>query len=450
MNDQFMSARRTLLKGAALGGFMAAAGHSLSASAATNKTKLIEPISGYNDTYAKAFSLEEYNTRLRRLRALMAKAKIDVLCVSSPQGMCYLHGYAATWYRAQSPRTWFPQAATFVHVDRDELVHFDSTFETALLAATSIVENPVYLQKVDSAQAIMGEMLSHLKSKGWLTASPRVGLELYSCVPSPAVSMAWQEVIRAQGLSIFDGTAAIRAVQKVKSAQELAYIRQAARICDIGHQAIIDSFQDGITQLELTGNAYQAMFAAGGEPAGINQGVMSGPYISGHNIASTRRIRRGEVFGADLGIAVNRYHANISHMYCAGDPPDFIAQAAEYSAGAYPVLERVARPGATINHVIAELQKYYGSTPMADQFGYFLGYELGIAFPPDWVNEWNFGAPSLESFDEMAVFEANTVTNFESLYAPNDMMAGNIDTIIYGVEKTETLGALPKSVLKVG
>lgn len=418
------------------------------------RTRLEPPLTGYNDDYRKPFSEAEYGRRLRRLRRFMADAKIDILNVSSPQGMCYLHGYAASYYMAQSPTDWIPAASTFVHVDRDELIHFDQDFEQGLLAATSIVKDPVFVQSANaSGETRMVEMLSHLKAKGWLSNVTTVGLELYSFTPPPAVSMAHQAVLQSRGFKVVDGTAAIRAVQKVKSAEELAYIRQAVQICEIGHRAIIDSFQDGITQLELWGNALHAMYKAGGEPAALNQGVVSGPLFAGHGISGTRRVRKGELFAVDLCGVVHRYHGNLLRTYFAGDPPKDLSQCLADSAGAYPVLASAARPAASVGRVVAELARYYQATSMNKDFCYLLGYELGISFPPDWVNEWYFADTDTQPPRSERIFEERTVTNFESMYWYGSGSAryiiGNVDTVIYEGPKAQILGSLPRTVISV-
>ena len=418
------------------------------------KTRLEPPLTGYNDDYRRPFSEAEYRQRMQRLRRFMAAAQIDVLNVSSPQGMCYLHGYTASYYMAQSPTDWIPTASTFVHVDRDELIHFDQDFEQGLLAATSIVKDPVLVQSSSSSgEARMVEMLAHLRAKGWLSNVTTIGLELYSFTPPPAISMAYQAVLRSQGFKVVDGTAAIRGVQKVKSAEELAYIRQAVKICEIGHRAIVDSFQDGITQLDLWGNALHAMYKAGGGPAGLNQGIVSGPLFAGHGISGTRRVRKGELFIVDLCGVAHRYHGDLLRTYFAGDPPKDLAQRLADSAGAYPVLASAARPAATVGRVVAELGRYYQTTGMNKEFCYLLGYELGISFPPDWVNEWYFtDADTLPPRSERP-FEERTVTNFESMYwygsGSTRYVVGNVDTVIYEGPEAQILGSLPRTLISV-
>jgi len=87
------------------------------------------------------FTVEEYQERLERVRQRMAQAGIDLLWVTMPEGMCYLHGYRARWYRVNSPMDWPPLTATAVHVDHDQVIHFDNWEERYLLKRTSIADD---------------------------------------------------------------------------------------------------------------------------------------------------------------------------------------------------------------------------------------------------------------------------------------------------------------------
>lgn len=90
-----------------------------------------EQLSAREPSYS--FTREEYRARLERLRAAMARDGFDLLLVSSPDAMCWLHGYQSRWYKGHSPTTWPPLQCTVVHVDSDELVHFDVAHHAELL-----------------------------------------------------------------------------------------------------------------------------------------------------------------------------------------------------------------------------------------------------------------------------------------------------------------------------
>ncbi|MFC7766084.1 M24 family metallopeptidase [Leucobacter soli] len=71
------------------------------------------------------------------------------------------------------------------------------------------------------------------------------------------------------------------------------------------------------------------------------------------------------------------------------------------------------------------------------------GYEMGIAFPPDWVGEWKFTVVGGE--DDDRVFEAGTVANFESMCG-----IGLLDSFVIEEDKTSLLSKLPHEIMVVG
>jgi hypothetical protein len=109
----------------------------------------------------------------------MAERGIDTLLVSSPEGMCYLHGYQARWYRAHCSTLWLPLAVTVVRVDEPSPLHFDFERERELLAATSVVDEVCYYQGDGQALTLLA---GELAARGWLNGC--VGLEYWSTSPT--------------------------------------------------------------------------------------------------------------------------------------------------------------------------------------------------------------------------------------------------------------------------
>ena len=50
-----------------------------------------------------SFSKQEYRDRQNNLRALMKRNNIDLVYITNPDLICYLHGFRAGWYKANSP-----------------------------------------------------------------------------------------------------------------------------------------------------------------------------------------------------------------------------------------------------------------------------------------------------------------------------------------------------------
>ncbi|WP_420588498.1 M24 family metallopeptidase [Bacterioplanoides sp.] len=407
------------------------------------------------------FEKAEYLQRTEKTRQLMRKQGINTLYVTSPEGMCYYTGYTATWYRGQSSSKWPALAVVVIHVDHDEPLHYDTEYEDYVHKATSVFDTQVwipdeFMETGGGAQGGIEFILKDLKQRGWLKG--RVGMELLSHVPNPVVSQQIRGGIEASGAEVVDSSLLIRGVRRVKSAREILYTEQAAKIADIGFAAIRDHFYPGVTPLELHGVAIQAMLAAGGELPGLNQGVISGPLAAAHAYSSRRPIEKGESFAVDLSGVVNRYHANICRSFVAGDPSEETLKMSQSSGNGIRLLCEHAKAGRKVSEVAKLIKQSYEEAGVWGDKHFVGGYELGLAFPPDWVGEWLFDLSAANSDD---IFEENVVTNFESVFAGLDnglialltlrpAIGVNIDTIIYGKEKSRSLSQLDFMPIVVG
>jgi Xaa-Pro aminopeptidase len=412
------------------------------------------------------FSRQEYAQRLTRVREWMERTGIELLLVSDPAHMCYLHGYSSTWYRSGASTAFPPLGFTAVHIDSDKLIHFEHIDERALLAETSIVEDCRFYPypPVQNLKNGLPFLVSELKASGWLNG--RVGLEFHSYVPNRAVSESVQAALLDAGAkAVVDSSSILRQVRRIKSPQELEYIQQAARIADIGHRAAREAMQPGVTESEVWGEALKAMFAAGGEMPAINQGFKVAS-ASPHAYSGRRAIQAGDFARLDICGVVHRYHANVARGYWMGEPPAEAIKIYETSAAAYEVLRQVARPGISVAEVCRQLREFYIDRHAFELVYFIGGYELGIAFPPDWVGEFVFDI--IDEFPD-GVFEANLVTNFESIIGtllgstapavhsfleaaatPEQFVTTfNIDTVVYAENETYTLSALPLSAIVV-
>lgn len=385
------------------------------------------------------FSREEYQGRLEHLRQRMAREKIDMVYVTAPDSMCYLHGYTARWYRGHSPTAWPPLAGTAIHVDHDHLIHFDFPMEEVLLKRTSTASDVRFMPDDERIDTGLPFIMRELKAEGWLTGT--IGLEFWSHIPNRAVSGSFEAAFLANGgKRVIDASYPIRAIRRAKSPQEIAYMGEAARICDIAHETVKAVLRPGVTELEVYGEATRAMARAGGETSGIVGAVSSGPYLAGHALNSRRVIQNGDTILYDPCGVVHRYHANLERAYYLGDPPPDLVKLYRISGGSHRVLESAARAGAAVPEVCRELRRYYQEVGIWELRGWVGGYELGIAFPPDWVGEFVW---TVEEETEGEFLE-NEVTNFESKFQTYQN-----DTYVYEKTGARNLSKIPPDLIVI-
>ncbi|MDR5701962.1 aminopeptidase P family N-terminal domain-containing protein, partial [Agromyces aerolatus] len=214
------------------------------------------------------FSREEYAARLRKLQTAMAEDGIDTLVLSSPEAQNWLHGLALRWYKMQGPTEWRPLTCTVVRVDAGYIL-FEGIEHGEMIRRTSVADDVRLLPRYERA-GMLQHIVRESVGMGWINGS-RVGLELFSAVPNPAVSAMISGAILDAGGRVVDGTLTARRVRRTKSKAELDMVRKAAEICDAGLTHLASVLRPGMTELEAHGELIKGLSDAGGEPAGIHQ-----------------------------------------------------------------------------------------------------------------------------------------------------------------------------------
>jgi Xaa-Pro aminopeptidase len=293
--------------------------------------------------------------------------------------------------------------------------------------------------------------VQELKKSGWLKAGTRVGLEYGSYFPNRRVSQTFEQALVSAGAKVADGTDVMRKVQVIKSPAEIAAQEHAARIVDLGHKALAEAFQPGMSHAEVFGEAFYAMFKAGGEWPGLAQGVIPGTPPTLHLLPNRRQIQAGEVFAVDLGGVYKRYHVNVCRTYIYGDPSPDLQKLAAGSAGAYEVLAKTGKAGTPFATMTKALRDYYQQAGVWDRRGFLGGYDIGMAFPPDWVGDWLFNVPDDAS---EGTFQANMVGQYETIFrqpaTPHPLVVDLIDTYVYGDNAARRLSAIPMDLIVLG
>ncbi|MDR7482809.1 MAG: Xaa-Pro peptidase family protein [Armatimonadota bacterium] len=119
-----------------------------------------------------------------------------------------------------------------------------------------------------------------------------------------------------------DGLDAIDDARKIKHPLEIAMLREAAEVADLGMQAALAAVRPGVTELEVSAAAATAMMLAGSEDIPYYPLVASGDHaVYGYRFPTTKRIRYGEMVRIDCGAAiVNGYNGDIARIAFAGTP----------------------------------------------------------------------------------------------------------------------------------
>ena len=387
------------------------------------------------------FEVPEYRARLARMRERMAADRIDVLLLTAPDTMCWLHGFTSRWYRGHSSSRLPPVHCTVVRADDDRTVLIEPAGHEQLVRLTSCADRFVGLEG-DGGEPTLADLIDAVTAElPALGRRTRIGVESWSSVPSPAVARVLDLALTARGAEVFDASAAIRALRRVKSPAEIVVIERAQAAADAGLRRLHADARPGMTELEAWNLLMTGVIAAGGEPTAMHETVAAGPPMPVlHSLSGRRPIGPGEIFHPDAAASVDRYHARLTRPFSMGEPPKEFTRLTEIAAGAYEVLLSTAAVGLPFRELHRALRAYYAGTGFDGCWAG--GYELGVSFMPDWVGEFCWDIQDEQTDD---VIEAGLVTNFESC-----AFLAMVDTVVFEDGGPRFLSSVPREAMVVG
>lgn len=316
------------------------------------------------------FSDGEYARRLAGLRAAMAKEGIDVFLSFTPENLYYLTGN-------DSPGYYF-YLACVVTPDQPPINVLRRIETTNTLWRSWSRRAVAYGDRDDPVEAT----LSLLDRIG--IAGKRVGLEAEAFFVTPKRYRQLVAGIEQRGGSVVEAQL-VEPLRLIKSDEEIAYLRQAARIAERSMQAAIDASREGVTENDVAAAMWATMAGAGGEYAGLPPFIVTGPRSSlAHATWAGRRLERGDLVCYELPGVVHRYCAPLFRCGTVGPAPDDMRRLSDVCAGSLEAAIAAIRPGATSEEVHAASRGNFERMGYGELHGHRTAYSVGINYPPDW------------------------------------------------------------------
>ena len=151
-----------------------------------------------------AFSPEEFQHRLRRIRVRMDSNGIEVLWLMAPESLYYVSGYKCIWYQAQGPKQWPATSGIAIHKDHDDFILFDTPSESIMCRFVTCAKE-IRIFPLGGRRDGISFIIDELKSLGWLS-SGTLGMEYHSYRPNPAISQRFREAFESTGMTVTDGS----------------------------------------------------------------------------------------------------------------------------------------------------------------------------------------------------------------------------------------------------
>lgn len=282
---------------------------------------------------AERLPAEERDRRHARLRAAMAEARLDGLLAFAPawrrENVRYLTGAALR----------SAVAFAYLPADGEPAAFVAGPADAAAVRAAGAVDDVEVLESAD-----MGALVARLRRDA---PRGRIGVAHDELVPY-AIGQRLRDAL--PDAELVSATGLMDRARLVKSDWEIAQIRHAATLCDLGWRAFLDAMAPGVAEFELVAEVEAALKAAGAEDNFML--IASGrDDVRGMTPPSARRLAPGDMVRTELTPQWRGYWAQIcrSAVLGAGSPAQHDSWSIFEEAVASG-LEAV-RPGATAHDV---------------------------------------------------------------------------------------------------
>ncbi len=328
-------------------------------------------VAGVTERKELPFEVPVYKERVRRLREGMSARGVDVLVLHSPENIFYLCGY-------NTPGYYYGYQSIVVSLESDPFMVLRRVEESNVIGRSWLSNWYIYGDTDDPIDIVV-QSLKKEKLDG-----KRIGLNKDTRFLTPREF----EKMKA-GLpdaTFVDGHGLVEDLRRIKSDQEIGFIRRAVKASEAGMSAAVEATVEGNTEDDVAAAAYQAIIMAGSEYPGMPPLIAAG-YRAG--LAHTtweghKRIERGDAVMIEIPGTVNRYHGVFARAVIIGEPSARFREIEKVVREAGDALIAAVRPGITA----AEADKAHRDVIIREGYGdHFLhrsAYGLGIAFPPHW------------------------------------------------------------------
>ena len=326
-----------------------------------------------------SFSAAEYSRRLAKVRTAMAAQELDLLFVEDPSNMHWLTGYDG-W-------SFYVHQGVIVLADADPIWWGRRQDANGAFRTVWMADERVHFYADNYVQSTERHPMQDLARliRDTVGDKARIGLELENYYFSAKAYLTLREDL--PGADLQDATALVNRARGVKSAEEIAFMRKAARISEKIIDGLVERARPGLPKNELVAEAYgDAIRGADGEwgdyPAIVPLMPTGKDASAPHLTWDGRPLPAQTATFFEISGCFRRYHAPLCRTVFLGTPPDDLKRAeAALVEGLEAGLDaaRAGNRACDIAEALAAPLSRAGIDRAAR-----CGYPVGLSYPPDW------------------------------------------------------------------
>jgi Xaa-Pro aminopeptidase len=229
---------------------------------------------------------------------------------------------------------------------------------------------------------------------------PRIGVELGQdiCISGGMLQYGEAELLKKvfRGCEFVDFNPKTERIQFIKEPEEIAMLRKASEITDIGQEAVKKALSErepgkSFTENEIAGIGTKAMRDAGSNyewtftgSEEIGSGYRASYIMGGCTPASNKIVEKGESLLVDLHSEYGCYLGDLSHNYVLGEcPPELKKFNDVYEQLCYTLIDNM-NPGNTFEECYNAVRKVAVDEGYGNDMFFALGHGIGCIGNESW------------------------------------------------------------------
>lgn len=179
------------------------------------------------------------------------------------------------------------------------------------------------------------------------------------------------EIVRADDIMV--------TLRRIKSDNEIACLREAARITQIATDEVIKALKPGMTELQLVGIAQKTIYENGAEYEGLPMYCFSEKSTK-HAISrsSYREIQKGDIVQLNLSAKICGYSPSIGMPVCCGKLSPEKRDLVEFGLQAHMWTEKYLKAGVLASDVAKDFIKFFEENGRKQNYFYGPCHGLGL------------------------------------------------------------------------
>lgn len=310
------------------------------------------------------FSVTEFQRRQTQLRALMAELQVDAVLFTSIHNINY---YSDFLYCS------FGRPYGLV-VTQDKVVSISANIDGGQPWRRTVGNyNLVYTdwQRDNYFRAVQQEIKD----------GQRVGVE-HDHITLERLNKLQAALPSSQ---IVDIAAAAMRLRMIKSAEEIAHIKQGAQVCDMGGAALVAAVHEGVPEHEVALASTQAMVREiakrypHSELMDTWTWFQSGINTDGaHNPVTSRKVQHGDILSLNCFSMIAGYYTALERTLFYGDCDEASLKLWEANVHVHEEGLKLVKPGVRCCDIALELNKIYEGYGLLQYRTFGYGHSFGV------------------------------------------------------------------------